>query len=62
MRISDLETIITYLNKRGEDMEIYLFNEETGVQEEFKIELQEEVFDGFDTLYPESLVIKRKLD
>lgn len=60
MKISELNGIITSLNMDNEDMDVSLFNEETEMLEDFTVELREEAFDGFDTVTPASIVIKRK--
>lgn len=60
MKISELvELLSSKCEELEEDAEI-LVQKEDGLLYDFKIETTEEVFDGFDTFYPEGLKIVTK--
>lgn len=63
MKISRLDAIISSLNTDHEDMEVLVDIDGTGEHGcDFTVEREEEVFDGFDTVWPARLVITPKRD
>lgn len=51
--------LVSYLTEHDEIEEVLLEDEE-GNLVEFVLDITEETFDGWDTVYPETIVIKKK--
>lgn len=56
MNLCDL---VSYLTENDRIEEV-LLEAEDGTLYEFDLDIKEEVFDGWDTLYPETIVIRKK--
>lgn len=55
----DLCELVSYLTEH-DNIEEVLLEDEEGNLVEFDLDITEEVFDGWDTVYPETIVIKKK--
>lgn len=56
MNLCDL---VSYLTEHDEIEEV-MFQDECGDLHEIDLDILEETFDGWDTVYPEMIVIKKK--
>lgn len=51
--------LVSYLTEH-DNIEEVLLEDEEGNLVEFDLDITEETFDGWDTVYPETIVIKKK--
>lgn len=56
MNLCDL---VSYLTEHDKIEEV-LLEDDNGVLREFDLDIIEETFDGWDTVYPETIVIKKR--
>lgn len=59
VRAMNLCDLVSYLTEHDRIEEV-LLEAEDGTLYEFDLDIKEEVFDGWDTLYPETIVIRKK--
>lgn len=52
--------LLSLLDTFDDDLDEVLLQDDEGVQWDFTIEATDDVFSGFDTVYPAHLVIKKK--
>lgn len=59
VKVMNLCELVGYLTAH-DDIEDVLLEDEEGVLHEFEIDVKDEVFDGWDTVYPATLIIRKK--
>lgn len=57
MNLCDL---VSYLTEQEEEIEEVLLEDESGQLWDFELEIQDEIFDGWDTAYPAVIKIKKR--
>ena len=58
-KVMNLCDLVNYLTEH-DNIEDILLEDEDGTLYEFDVDIKEEVFDGWDTVYPETIIIRKK--
>lgn len=59
VKVMNLCDLVNYLTEHDKIEEV-LLEDDNGVLREFDLDIIEETFDGWDTVYPETIVIKKR--